>query len=61
MSRYADRKAPVHVLFERSRGGILSGHSEHFVELEVPGDESLVGRICRVMPNADGTGVLYDE
>lgn len=61
MSRYADRKAPVHVLFERSRGGILSGHSENFVELEVPGDESLVGRICRVMPNADGTGVLYDE
>lgn len=58
LSRYCDRTSPVHVLFERERSGILSGHSEHFVELEVPGDKSLVGHICDVIPSADGTGCL---
>lgn len=58
LSKYAKRNSPVHVLFERCRDGILSGHSEHFVELEVPGGEELVGKICAVIPKCDGTGIL---
>lgn len=58
MARYAERSAPVHVLFEQCRSGILTGHSEHYVELAIKGSAELVGRICPVIPHADGTGEL---
>lgn len=58
MARYAERGTPVHVLFEQCRNGILTGHSEHYVELAVKGSPELVGRICPVIPHADGTGEL---
>lgn len=58
LERYADRRDPVYVLFEQKKDGYLTGHSEHYVEFKVDGSEDLVGKICAVMPNRDGTAVL---
>lgn len=58
MARYCNKGEPVHVLFEQKKNGVLVGHSEHYVELRVKGPECLVGKICAVIPNPDGTGVL---
>ncbi len=58
MDRYAARSTPVNVLFEQKKNGMLIGHSEHYVELKVNGSANLVGKICPVMPNPDGTGNL---
>lgn len=58
MERYSQRNDPVNVLFEQKKDGYLIGHSEHYVELKVEGSEKLIGKICPVMPNSDGTGRL---
>jgi len=58
MERYSQRNDPVHVLFEQKKNGVLTGHSEHYVELKVKGSAKLVGKICPVMPSSDGTGTL---
>lgn len=42
---------PVRVLVEKSRGGVISGHSEHFVEVKARG-KAEIGEIVRV--NLDG-------
>ena len=55
MQRYADRDQGVHVLFEQKKDGVLIGHSEHYVELKADGSAELVGKICEVIPHADGT------
>ena len=58
LERYSERTSPVHVLFEQKKNGYLIGHSEHYVEFKVKGPTELVGKICPVMPMADGTAVL---
>ncbi len=58
LKRYADTHSCVNVLFEQKKTGVLVGHSEHYVEFKVPGSADLVGKICQVKPNSDGTGIL---
>ena len=58
MKKYCDRTEPVYVLFEQKKKGVLTGHSEHYVELKVNGPSDLVGKICKVLPHPDGTGTL---
>lgn len=58
MQRYADGNKTVHVLFEQKKNGFLIGHSEHYVELTAEGPAELVGKICEVAPNADGSSKI---
>jgi len=60
MKRYCKDGIPVNVLFERLRNGVLTGHSQHYVELAVKGPRSLVGKVCPVIPSPDGTGILAE-
>lgn len=55
MSAYVDahRTAPVEVLVEERKGERLFGHSEHFAEVFLDGDDSLIERTVRVV--LDGT------
>lgn len=47
---------PVSVLVEKAENGIAYGHSEHFAEIEFPGDECLVGKAVKViLSETDGT------
>ena len=51
----ADTLSPVYVLAEKSRGGITSGHSEHFVEVKIRGCTAKIGEIVPVyLESADG-------
>ena len=46
---------PVYVLAEKSRGGITSGHSEHFVEVKIRGCSAKIGEIVPVfLDSTDG-------
>lgn len=58
LCRYAKEHEYVNVLFEQKKNGVLTGHSEHYVELKADGPSELVGKICRVKPNFDGTGII---
>ena len=58
MKKYSRRTDPVNILFEQKKNGVLIGHSEHYVELKVDGPSSLIGKICKVMPNEDGSDTL---
>ncbi len=60
ISTHAENTSPVKVLVEKNRGGILSGHSEHFVEVFAPipeGRRVKVGEIVEVvLEETDGEG-----
>lgn len=58
LKRYFAKKSPVHVLVEQKKNGYLTGHSEHYVELRFKGSEKLVGEICPIIMNPDGTAEL---
>ena len=47
--------APVFVLTEKSRGGIASGHSEHFVEVKIRDCHAKIGETVSVyLESTDG-------
>ncbi len=58
LRRYSLSGKPSHVLFERSVDGILSGHSEHYVEIFAEGGEEYVGKICTVFPDENCRGTI---
>ena len=43
------RDVPVYVLVEQTRDGIANGHSEHYVEIDIPADTNLNGQIVPVL------------
>ena len=43
------RDTPVYVLVEQTRDGIANGHSEHYVEIDIPADTNLNGQIVPVL------------
>ncbi len=55
LTRYVEdhRADPVYVLVEQQRDGIANGHSEHYVEIDIPADADLNGKIVPVL--LDGT------
>lgn len=55
----AHRDAPVAVLVEESKNGRLYGHSEHFAEVVLDGDESLIGQIVPVKLYSSDGNICY--
>ena len=46
----AHRTAPVYVLVEKAEDGIANGHTEHFVEVDIPTDRAdVVGQLLTVL------------
>ena len=39
---------PVSVLVEKTSGGIANGHTEHFIECDIPASEDLTGKVVKV-------------
>ena len=51
---------PVSVLFEeRAQGGLLTGHSPHYVKVCAPGPDDWIGRILDVTPSREEKGELF--
>lgn len=61
----AHRTEPVYVLVEQQKNGIANGHTEHYVETDIPTEEDLNGKIVPVLlDGTDGiicTGKAYPQ
>ena len=49
---------PISVLFESECDGILTGHSENFIEVKAKGNTALISEIASVMPVSLCNGVI---
>lgn len=55
ISAHADGTRPVHVLCEKWERGVCNGHTEHFIECNIPSDTDMTGRIIdTVLVSAHG-------
>ena len=58
MNAYVEehKTSPVYVLVEKWENGISNGHTEHYVETDIPTEEDLNGKIVPVLlDSTDGT------
>jgi threonylcarbamoyladenosine tRNA methylthiotransferase MtaB len=50
ISTHAEDKTPVYVLAEKNKNGIVSGHSEHFVEVFAPIPDGIKIEVGEIVP-----------
>ena len=58
LSVIVEKGDPIPVLIESENDGVLSGHSDNFIEVEAIGDSSYVSQIVNVLPIRAEKGVL---
>ena len=56
-----EKQKPLPVLFESYENGILTGHSDNFIEVTAKGDRSLISEIRLVSPLSHSNGILEGE
>ena len=61
----AHRTDPVWILVEQQKDGIANGHTEHYVETDIPTAEDLTGKIVPVLLESTNgkicTGKIYPQ
>ena len=55
LSHSSETGSPVYVLAEKSRAGMVSGHSEHFIEVKIRDCSAKIGEVIPVyLDSSDG-------